>query len=117
MLNYFLERNGNEPVILTSEEEREIRSLADSKYRTWEWNYAYGPEYYFRNRFVINNKPHACTFFVKDGIIRESEIEGSREINEASKKLAGCRHMPEDIRETFRKNKIEISVPDIFMFF
>ena len=117
MLTYFLEQAGNISMILTPQEIAAIGSLAETKYRTWEWNYAYGPEYQFSNWFEINNKIHSCRIFVKDGIIWECEIEGSAEMKAAGKKLIGFRHMPEDIRRVFLEENNLISDSDIYMFF
>jgi len=117
MLNYFLGIQGNTSFNLTPAEENMIGSLAFSKYRTWEWNYAYGPEYRLNRRFSINNNNYTCKISVREGIIRECAIEGPEEIAEAAKKLSGCRHMPEEMLRIFHKGKIEISEPDIFKFF
>ena len=55
MLNWFLENNpGSVTGELSDGETERIRLLADTKYRTWEWNYGYGPEYHFSNRFEFN---------------------------------------------------------------
>ena len=43
---------GQEPVALSPEELAAVRELADTKYRTWEWNYGYSP------RFEISNKKY-----------------------------------------------------------
>ena len=117
MLNFFLRKQGNTLIELTNEERSEIIVLERAKYRTWEWNYAYGPEYYFVNRFELNKKNHYCKFFVKNGIIRECEIEGSEEMIAAAGKLIGCRHMVKDILDLFRQEKIKINDDDVFNFF
>jgi lipoate-protein ligase A len=117
MFEYFLGMKGNPSFNLTPAEENMIGSLADSRYRTWEWNYAYGPEYIYSNRFEINKNNYTCRISVRDGIIRECEIEGSEEIAEAAKRLIGCRHMPEEMLRIIHQEKIEMSEPDIFKFF
>jgi lipoate-protein ligase A len=117
MLEYFLEQKGNSSCNLTPEEMTGIGSLAASKYRTWEWNYAYGPEYHFNKKFAIEDKDCTCRMFAKDGIILECEIEGSYEMAEAGIKLIGCRHMPEDILIVLQKANVLISESDIFKFF
>ena len=117
MFTYFTEIKGNMSTDLTHEELEAIGSLAGSKYRTWEWNYAYGPEYYFSNRFEINNQYYSCRILVKDGIIWECKIEGSAEMSIAAKNLIGCRHMPEDIRRVLTEENKIITESDIFKFF
>jgi lipoate-protein ligase A len=102
MLEYFLDQSGNKIYELTSEAVCEINSLAETKFRTWEWNYAYGPEYHFNNSIEIAGESHLCHLFVKDGIIHECEINGSDELSVYRKKLTGCRHMPEDLNRVFK---------------
>jgi lipoate-protein ligase A len=117
MLRYFLKQPGTALINLTPIEKAAIGTLAGSKYRTWEWNYAYGPEYQFSNRFEIENINYTCRIFVKDGIIRNCDIEGSEELAAAGKKMIGCRHMAEDILKVLRKENILISGQDIYNFF
>jgi lipoate---protein ligase len=118
MLNYFL---NNVPCLrinsLNEDEKTTIVSLAESKYRTWEWNYAYGPPYTFTNLIEINEKFHRCKLFVKDGIIWRCDIEGSDEMKAAAKKLIGCRHMYTDILEKFRSDNIPVTEDEVFKFF
>ena len=118
MMTYFI-RNypGNVPYDLTHAEIDVAKTIADSKYKTWEWNWGYGPEYTFKNCFDLNNVPHTCSMFVKGGIIREFTIEGSDEMISASKKIIGCRHMVEDLSEFFRKENIFLTEEEIFGFF
>jgi lipoate-protein ligase A len=103
MLEYFLDKPGNRIFELSSESVNEINSLAEKKFRTWEWNYAYGPEYLFNNSFELTGKLHSCHLSVKDGIIRDCEIKGSDEMIAAGKKLIGCRHMPQDLMKVFSR--------------
>ena len=78
MMKWFLKNYPDSEVIsLSGEEIENIKLLAETKYRTWEWNYGYGPEYHFKNRIVYNGKEIILRLFVKDGIIRECEMKGS----------------------------------------
>jgi lipoate-protein ligase A len=92
-------------------------SLAGSKYKTWEWNYAYGPEYHFRNSFYFGNEYLSCRLFVKDGIIWECMIEGSEQMQVICKNLIGIRHMPDSLMKALRENGINIDEEEIFFFF
>jgi len=118
MMNYFLQ-NLSDAVIykLSTSETDEAESLAATKYKTWEWNWAYGPEYTFNNSFQINGKHHACSLFIKDGIILKCAIEGSDQLMSAAKKLIGCRHMVSDILKVFNEENILITDEEIFNFF
>jgi len=117
MLEFFLNEKGNSLIELTPDELTSIGLLAESKYGTWEWNYAYGPDYQFSNRFKINDAACSCRISVKDGIIRECEIEGTDELKTTAKKLIGCKHMPEDIGKILKDENNLISDSDIYKFF
>jgi lipoate-protein ligase A len=118
MMDYFL-KNFSENVSykLSQEEVFNAESISDSKYMTWEWNWAYGPEYTFTNRFEINKSVHSCKLFIKEGIISECSVEGSDQIKKASKKLIGCRHMVNELSEVFRNENVFLTENDIFNFF
>jgi lipoate-protein ligase A len=104
MMQWFLNNYPGAEICSLSEEDRKnVEKLAESKYRSWEWNYAYGPEYHFNNRFEYSGVECSCNLFVREGIIRECKIQGSWELEAAGKKLIGCRHMPDDIQEVLRK--------------
>jgi lipoate-protein ligase A len=118
MMNYFLKNfSDNVPYSLSQAEILQTESIADSKYRTWEWNWAYGPEYTFKNSFEINHSFHSCRLFVKEGIIRESTIAGSDQMKRTSEKLVGCRHMINDLSEFFKKEDIFLTREEIYNFF
>lgn len=118
MMDWFLENiPGTEAFHLTDCEIREVESLAAAKYKTWEWNYAYGPEYHFNNAFYIEGRECFCRLFVKDGIIRECKINGSTELEWLGEKLIGCRHIVQDVLEILRKEEILISGFDVYTLF
>lgn len=117
LLDYFINRYGNSGEILSTEEISVIKSLADSKYRSWEWNYGYGPEYRFSDNIEINDMNGSCSIFVKDGIIREFSVVGIDKLEKVADKMTGCRHMPEDMLEIFRQEDIGMSEQDIYKFF
>jgi lipoate-protein ligase A len=118
MTEYFLkELPGAAYYCLKSAETEEIRSISNLKYRTWEWNYAYGPEYKFVNCLQIAGKPHSCNLMVKDGIIRDCSFSGSDRMITKAKELIGCRHMVDDISQVFRKESILADELDIFDLF
>jgi lipoate-protein ligase A len=118
MINYFLK---NYPGIvqykLTEAETEQAVILANSKYRSWEWNWAYGPEYSFNNNFIIDDTPHTCSMFIKEGIIVECSIEGSYKMAGISRMIPGCRHMISDLSDILRKEDILITGDEIYNFF
>lgn len=102
---------------LTDEDAMKIHHLSADKYRKWDWNYGYGPEYIFSNDFILEGLPHHCKFEVKDGQIIKSKISGLPEMENISAKLAGYPHMPDEMYDLFRKNNCPVSWDDIFNFF
>lgn len=118
MMNYFLQNLPETETYELSELDREeAESLADSKYKTWEWNWAYGPDYQFINRFEGGGRQIFCRLYVRDGIIRECLVEGTSEQSAAGLKLIGCRHMVSDMLRVFEKENIIIDDKQIFNFF
>ena len=94
-----------------------IEELAKSKYRTWDWNYGYGPQYAVNNWFEVDGKVCRFQVTVKDGIIWESNFDGIEEINAVGKKLIGCRHMFTDLLAKFRAEKFNVTEEQVFKFF
>lgn len=117
MLEYFLYRDaGNEEIKLSGDEIAKINELADSRYRTWEWNYAYGPPYQFKKDFKIRGTYISLVLSVKNGIIEECDLKGPDELSGLAGKLIGCRHMPQDISSLF-KPVVLLKDDELFDFF
>lgn len=113
MMNYFLGNLRDAEVYrLTYKDSDEAAVLAETKYRTWEWNYAYGPEYRFVNKFEFRGEQIECKFIVQEGIIRECILKGTSVLTELESKLTGCRHMEQDLKKVF----IAENIPDIDIF-
>jgi lipoate---protein ligase len=118
MMNYFLQHLPEaEAYELSAQELDEAELLAGSKYRLWDWNWAYGPEYQFVNEFEYRGRQITCRLFVRDGTIRECVLEGSSEMRVIGKKLIGCRHMVEDLEMIFREENISVTDEEIYNFF
>jgi lipoate-protein ligase A len=118
MMNFFLKNfSENFPYTLNKEEIQQALHLADSKFRTWEWNWAYGPQYTFKRSFDIGNREHSCVMLIKDGIICECAIAGGSQIKIAAKKIIGCRHMFDDLSDAFRIENIFLTEEEIYNFF
>jgi lipoate-protein ligase A len=118
MLKWFTENYPRSEIYtLSAEESTNIERLAEKKYRSWEWNYAYGPEYNFNSTFKFEGKECSCWFLVKDGVISDCEIKGSEKLLKIYDKLIGCRHMVEDLLEVFSKEAIFAPGFDIYNLF
>lgn len=118
MLSWFLNNYpGSDITGVDAAEAEEINDLANMKYRTWEWNYGYGPEYRLTGNFTYKNMISSYSLFIKDGIIRECEIRGPAELQAAGRLLPGCRHMVKDITEIFAGNNFLLPEFNIFNLF
>lgn len=118
MLQWFLKNISG--ARLYSPESKDVNDASDlvvKKYRTWEWNYAYGPEYYFRSSFYLNSEFLSCRLFVKDGLIWECKIDGSERMAVACKSLIGIPHMPGNILKALKENEVEINDDEVYVFF
>ncbi len=94
---------------------REIELLAESKFRKWEWNYGYGPDYQYVKHFDYQAVTISCRLDVTGGVIKKCSLDGNKILEEISSKLEGTRHMPEDMQEFFEKESVtEINVFDFF---
>lgn len=96
---------------LTEEDIATIQQLADTKYRTWEWNYGYSPKYNFKK--VIRTAKSGIielNLDVHEGIITAIRIFGdyfgvldSEDIEQA---LSGIPHNEAAIREALKPFEI-----------
>lgn len=106
-----------EKYTLSESENESVRNLAGSKYRTWEWNWGYAPQYVVKSLFTAGNVLHRARLRVKDGIIWECDLEGSQELQRAGKQLIGYRHMFSDVSSVLRSEGIDISDNEVYKLF
>jgi lipoate---protein ligase len=118
MMEWFIDNLPGAELYVPDEEVIELsQKLAETKYLTWDWNYAYGPEYSFSNIFNADGTEHKIALTVKDGIIVNCLIEGTDRLIKAAGSLTGCRHMVSDIINVFSRGNINITKEEIFYFF
>lgn len=65
------------PYKLASEAISQIQENAETKYKDWQWNFGYSPNYVFRNSVNIDTLKLSIEFQVEKGIIRTANIEGN----------------------------------------
>jgi lipoate-protein ligase A len=100
---------------LSDDERTEINTLAGSKYRSWEWNFAYGPDYQFIKQFEYQGIIIDCKLNVVEGIIKECSMKGNILFEKISRKLTGIRHLPAELKEVFLKENVrDISIFNFF---
>ncbi len=65
------------PFELSSEEIAKIQELAETKYKDWNWNFGYSPDYTFKNCINIGKVLISIELHVKKGKIKETCLEGN----------------------------------------
>jgi len=84
------------------EDLRNISSLVDRKYGTWEWNFGYSPRYEFRKMLTCTEGNVFLQMQVERGVIRGVSLTGdfmsTRQVHSLEEKLMGVIHDPEAIR-------------------
>jgi len=102
---------------ISPQDEEEALALAEERYRTWEWNFAYGPQYIFNNEFLFEDRIHSCTINVNGGLVSECRMRGSGKMLSLADKFKGCRHMVSDFLKVFEKENQDISREVVYNFF
>lgn len=118
MLEWFLANQpGSYKSALSDDETRQIGELSESRYKSWEWTYAYGPPYCLRKVFQYKGKEALCDLTVQDGIINQCLLRGHGDLEKAGSLFGGCRHMVSSVREVLGKENIFSPGFDVFNFF
>ena len=88
-----------------------ISRLADSKYRTWEWNYGNSPKYNFTNSKSFPFGKIQVYLNVKNGILEKIKFYGDYfseyEISELENSLIGVKHSYKDIFDIIKDIDID----------
>lgn len=81
---------------LSTEEEAGIAALAETKYRSWEWNFGFSPRYGFVKTTRTPGGLLEVHLDVADGLLRDVRLYGDffgiRDIAVLEAVLRGCRH-------------------------
>ncbi|NPD48220.1 biotin/lipoate A/B protein ligase family protein [Lentimicrobium sp. S6] len=84
----------------------EIQRLADEKYKTWEWNFGYGPKYTIKSNYKIQDKDSDFQIVIAKGFIQS--ITCSSPLNsiweEAINSMIGLQHQEEIIKQHLYDN-------------
>ncbi|HRO39185.1 MAG TPA: lipoate--protein ligase [Flavobacteriales bacterium] len=87
----------------TPDELAQVRQLADTKYRTWEWNYAESPPFAMERTGTINGKEVQLRVCVEKGRIKEvlfhCTAETTVDLGGLSGMLVNCRYQRHSIHE------------------
>ena len=105
---------------------RDARSLADSKYRTWEWNYGSSPAYDFRKKARFPGGSVTLELAVSRGRIGSARITGDffgqRPVSELENRLKNVEFRPASVRQALSGVRIDdymlgVSVEDFLSLF
>lgn len=86
------------------EEQLKIQQLADEKYKLWEWNYGYSPDYnYFTTINLFQETVQIQLFISKGRIIKVETNSKNSDINHIIDRLVGL---------SIEKNQLEVALSD-----
>lgn len=102
MSDFFRQKFNAEQYVLREDEKEEASILAGTKYNSWDWTYAYGPDYVLKKSIIFMGYGCSVTIVVKDGVINECLISGNGEAERIAPELKGMKHMPGDIERAIR---------------
>ena len=94
-----------EELVLSEEDHQEILEIANSKYRTREWNFAYPKKYEFEKSMVIGQKKYEVELKVDHRVIIESIIRIDNELI-AGISLKGVQHAPQKLNEMLSETRL-----------
>lgn len=113
--NYF---GGYSLQILNEEDRSSIKKLVENKYKSFEWNFGYSPDYEFNNRFHHREEEYSVYLHVKKGKIELADIKGPATnnitLNEIETLLSGLNHQKSSIRKAF--DQISVKTPSLTEF-
>lgn len=91
----------------TTEEIRAIEQLAASKYRSWEWNFGYSPDYNFTRSLLLDGETIDFQLHVHRGVINNISISRtSKPAVLLCQALTGSLHNVENMRENLTKAEL-----------
>ena len=95
------ELNSKESRTFTSSEIKLIQELTDEKYKSWEWNFGYSPDFQLNRTLYFHNKKVDFQLFIHRGNIQKISCSKKNELSDSlCTNLIGVRHNFEDIQQT-----------------
>ncbi|MCB0773919.1 MAG: lipoate--protein ligase [Flavobacteriales bacterium] len=104
-------QGGAAQYVLTAQDLAAVQALADSKYRTWEWNYGSSPSFNLQRvqRFPIGEVD--ARLLVEKGHVHSAKIYGDffsdREIGDLEQALTGIRYEQEELRKVLSASRAD----------
>jgi lipoate---protein ligase len=92
---------------LTDTAVEKINDLVTRKYKTWEWNFGYSPDYIFENKIICQDDEYRIYITVKKGVIEKAELIISDRATDSTvfinKLLVGKNHNYDEIKQQILK--------------
>ena len=87
----------------SADDRARVEELADTKYRTWDWNYGESPPFNLQRARRFPSGEVDVRLFVEDGVIKSAKFFGdffsSRELADLERCLTGTRYRRDDLAE------------------
>ena len=104
IFNYYTGSFGD---VIKSDEREYIAILIAEKYKKYEWNFGYSPEYKYDAEWTMLNGKCAISLLVKEGLILQSEITGPKSntlfLSTIANQITGVLHEKKSISERLKK--------------
>ena len=106
----------------TDEDIKQINRLADEKYKSWEWNFAYSPKYNFEKTHITTKGNVEVQIYVEKGLMKDVRIAcnfiDEETISEIQSKLKGVRHEALSVRKELQNTSLKnTGITEIFSAF
>ncbi len=102
--------------IFSSDDIENITKIKNEKFTSWEWNFAYGPDYTFSKKFNIEGDHSELRMKVSKGVINECKFMGPAHWKVVETILPGVRHNYDDIARVMRDNSLTSDIDLIYNF-
>ena len=103
--------DGDGEIFLSPEQMAEVNAYADSKFRTWEWNFGHSPAAAFQVRRKFPCGTVEAAFSLRGGRMTglrfSGDFLGNLPPERIEKALEGCRYTREDLLAVLRKEPVE----------
>ena len=98
-----------------------IQQLSEEKFRTWDWNFGYSPNYAFQNKTVIDGRGMEVHLKTVKGIITDIKVTGNyfsdEENEQLTNNLQGKRHFFEEVEKELKSFLTNFSDELVYSFF
>lgn len=85
------------------DEREKISALANEKYKTWEWNFGYSPDYMLTKQIKTDTEPFSVSLVVHKGIVEQCQVDGLHNTHLANLLIKLLKDSPHFPGPTIRK--------------